>query len=192
MMHKILPFILLFITAFSFSGKSQCVYVTQPGPTDGIDAVCHRYPLCGLTAIPCDTSNRSTSKHIYAASKQLTGVNRIMRSFVKFDLSQFGKIDATALPTSAILNLYYYRAALAGDEHLNVGNNAFYIERIVTDWKDDTIRWQTPVSSGNLRMPEVTIYPGAKNRILVPATKTATEDVTVDMTAMVSFWMENP
>jgi gliding motility-associated-like protein len=115
-----------------------------------------------------------------------------MRSFVKFDLSAFGKLDPTALPNSAKLDLYYYRAALAGDEHLNTGNNAFYIERVTGDWAEDTIRWQVPVSSGFLRMPNVTKMTGNAHRILVPATSTATEDVTIDMTDMVRFWLEYP
>lgn len=191
-MHKSLPLLLFFMAAFSFTGKSQCSYVAQPGPTDGIDAVCHRYPLCGTANAPCDTTNRSTSKHIYAAAKQLGGVVRVMRSFVKFDLSDFGKIDATALPNSATLNLYYYRNALSGDEHLMPSDNAFYIERIVTDWKDDTIRWAYPAGTGNLRMPEVTKLTGTANQILVPPTGTPTKDVTIDMTDMVRFWLENP
>ncbi len=194
MMQKTLPILFCLLTAFSFTAKSQCVYETQPGPGEGIDAVCHRYPICELKFVPCDTTNQSETKHIYASAKQLGGVTRIMRSFVKFDLSQFGSIDATALPTSAKLDLFYYRGAQAGDEHLNVGNNSFYIERIVEPWKDDTIRWQYPVSSGNLRMPEVETknINSSKNRITVPATTSANQDVQVDMSEMVRFWIQYP
>ncbi|MGB0429287.1 MAG: gliding motility-associated C-terminal domain-containing protein [Bacteroidia bacterium] len=192
-MQKTLPLLFCLLTVFTFSGKAQCVYVTQPGPSEGIDAVCHRYPVCNLKFVPCDTSNQKNTKHIYASAKQLGGVKRTMRSFVKFDLSQFGALDQTALPNSATLDLYYFRNAQSGDEHLNPGNNSFYIERIVKPWKDDTIRWMFPASSFNLRMPEVaedtTI---SKNRILVPATTSSTSDVSVDMSEMVSFWLEYP
>lgn len=193
MVQKTLPLIFCLLTAFAFQSNAQCVYVTQPGPTEGIDAVCHRYPLCGVPGTPCDTTNRSQSKHIYASSKQLGGVLRIMRSFVKFDLSNFGKVDAAALANSAKLDLYYYRSALNGDEHLNPGNNSFYIERIVEDWADDTIRWAYPVSSGNLRMPAVSPNTTlTTNRLTVSATTNSTQDVSVDMTEMVNFWLEHP
>lgn len=193
MMQKTLPILFCLLTAFAFNSNAQCIYVAQPGPGEGIDAVTHRYPICDIRAVPCDTTTQNTSKHIYAAAKQFGGVPRIMRSFVKFDLSVFGNIDATALPTSATLDLYYYRNAAAGDEHLNIGDNAFYIERIVQNWSQDTIRWMYPASSFNLRMPEVSGFTSSKkNRILVPATTSATQDVQVDMSEMVRFWIENP
>ncbi|MFY0675417.1 MAG: gliding motility-associated C-terminal domain-containing protein [Bacteroidia bacterium] len=192
-MQKTLPILFCLLTAFTFKSNAQCVYVSQPGPGEGIDAVTHRYPICDIKAVPCDTTTQNSSKHIYAAAKQFGGVPRIMRSFVKFDLSIFGQIDATALPSSATLDLFYYRNATAGDEHLNIGDNAFYIERIVEDWSQDTIRWQYPISSGNLRMPDVSANTSSlKNRILVPATTTATQDVQVDMSEMVRFWFEKP
>ena len=191
-MRKILPLILCVMVVLSLDLKAQCIYVSQPGPTEGIDAVCHRYPLCGVPGTACDTSNRSNSKHIYASAKQLGGVPRIMRSFVKFDFSDFGQVETKALPSSGILNLYYFRAALSGDEHLKPTDNAFYIERIVENWQDDTIRWQKPVSSGNLRMPNVAVKTNSKNRILVSATGTNSSDATIDISDMVRFWFEKP
>lgn len=193
MIKKSLPCIVLFVALTAASGFAQCSYTFQPGPDEGIDAVCHRHPLCDVAGNPCDTTNRGNSKHIYASARQKGGILKIMRSFVKLDLSNFGKVSADALPTKATVDLFFYRDAAAGDEHIFAGgSNAFYIERVTEDWLEDTIRWQYPVSSGNLRMPDVAFAAGPENRILVPATTSTTQDVSIDMTEMISFWLANP
>jgi len=193
MIKKSLPCIVLLVALTAASGYSQCSYTFQPGSDEGIDAVCHRHPLCDIAGNPCDTTNRGDSKHIYASARQKGGILKIMRSFVKLDLSNFGEVAADALPTKATLDLYFYRNAAADDEHIFAGgSNAFYIERVVEDWREDTIRWQYPVSSGNLRMPDVEFNAGPENRILVPATTSPTQDVQIDMTEMISFWLANP
>lgn len=178
--------------------SAQCVYTAQPGSVEGIDATCYRYPIClrpNGNPRPCDTTNRANSPHLYASVRNVGGIEQKIRSFLKFDLSEFGRIDSAVIPTSATLNLYYYRNAVTDDDHINPGDangNSFVIERIVQDWAEDTIRWMDPVSSGNLRMPRASRGSDAADRIVVPATTSPTQDVTVNISEMVRFWMLNP
>jgi len=193
MIHKTLPCLVLLLGLALTKGYGQCSYTFQPDSSNGIDAVCHRHPLCDIPGNPCDTTVRNNSKHIYATAREKGGITKKIRSFIKFDLDHFGKVDPTALPNKVTLDLYFYRNASKDDQHITTGgSNAFYIERIIERWDDDTLRWQYPVSSGNERMPTVAFGAGSRNRLLIPATTSNTQDVTIDMTEMVSFWLARP
>lgn len=195
MLHKNLPLILLLSLLSAFGAKSQCIYPAQPGRIDGIDAICHRYPICSDPNTPCDTTNKGDTRRFTALASTKGGVPRIMRSFMKFDLSDFGTITSDGLPTSAKLDLYFLRNGTTDDEHINPGGafgNALFLERVTQDWAEDTIRWQFPASSGNLRMPTVTTKKTPKDIVLIPATTSGTQDITVDLTEMVKFWLEQP
>lgn len=191
MTNKIL-LISLFLAA-SLGSYAQCEYQFQPGPDEGHDAVCYNYPICERpngNPRPCDTTNAGSSPHIYMSARQVGGLDQIMRSFLKFDFSQIGEVPANCLPTKATLELFYYRNPVSDDDH--IGYNPFYIERVVEDWSEDTVRWQYPISSGNLRMPTVSQNTGDANRIFVGPSSSTTADYTVDITDMVQLWFEHP
>ena len=199
MIAKTLPLLaLLFLGIWGGEVHSQCAYTSQPNAIDGIDATCYRYPICKRpngNPRPCDTTNRATSPHLYMSTRQVGGIEQKMRAFLKFDLTAFGQMATECLPTSATLDLFYYRAADASDEHINSGTgngNSFYIQRVTEDWREDTIRWMSPTSSGKLRMPAVSNLTDSKSRILVNASTSNTQDYKIDISDMLKFWMENP
>lgn len=184
---------LVMCTFVSLWGYSQCDFEMQPDATTGIDATCYRYALCEYSdgrPLSCDTTRGGNQPHLYMSVRQLFGLERKMRSFLKFDFSQIGNVPTKCLPTKATLTLYHYENSATQDDH--IGNNAFYIERITEDWAEDTIRWQDPVSSKMEYMPAATSLTGAQNQILVPKSANATSDYTIDISEMVKFWFENP
>ena len=187
--------ILLFTLFYASNVKSQCTYVTQPGKADGIDATCHGYPICSDPRTPCDTTNKGESPRFSVFASTKGGVPRVMRSFMKFDLSDFGEVQPDALPNSAKLDLYFLRNGTSDDEHINPGGsfgNAMLIERVIEEWDEDVIRWEYPASSGNFQMPEVSKEKNTKSVILIPPTSSGTQDIAVDMTEMVKFWLSQP
>lgn len=195
MIHKNLPIFLLFTLFCASNVKSQCSYTAQPGSAEGIDAICHRYPICSDPKTPCDTTNKGDVQRFSVLASTKGGVPRIMRSFMKLDLDDFGTIQADALPTSAKLDLYFFRNGSKDDEHINPGGpfgNAMFLERVTESWEEDKIRWQFPASSGNIQMPEVTTKKTSESIILIPATTSGTQDISVDITEMVKFWLAKP
>jgi hypothetical protein len=101
----------------------------QPDGARGKDAV--------FSAIVPD-NNYETLEDIHLYAWTHSGITTVNRVVIDFDLSS---IPADARIDSAYLSLYFNVTSGYGDEH--VGDNSFIIQRIITDWDESTVTWNT-------------------------------------------------
>lgn len=128
-----------------------------------------------------ENTNYSTYNKIAMHAWTYSGSTMYKRSAMKFVLNE---IPVGSEIVSA--TLYFYsdptRTSTSdgeGNSQLS-GSNAFYIERIIQDWNEQTVTWNTQPTS---------ITDG---RILIPASFSTTENIQIDLTNMVQTWINTP
>jgi hypothetical protein len=153
--HVLLIVVASLFTAMSFA---QTTLVLQPGPADGKDAEI-------FSCIPCGYANTNygNKKDFNAIAWTNGGNNSNVRSLIQFDLSG---IPANATITSATLALYFNPTSDEGNHVKLLGSNTSYLERITSNWAENTVTWNT--------QPTTT----STNRVALPATTSGTQNFT--------------
>lgn len=164
MKYVLLTFI--FFLLFLSSSFSQKTIVLQPGPVNGKDTKIN-------SAFP--DFQWGTNPNLVACAWTYDMVFGIGRSLIRFDLSI---IPSHAQILDARLTLFYDPDAANGEQY---GENASYIEKIVENWDDMAVTWNTqPLST----------MAGA---VFIPRTQSTYQDLTdIDLTAFVSEWALHP
>lgn len=107
------------------------------------------------------------------------------RTFIKFD-AFFDRSNSCSI-RNAYLNLNFTGNAV--DSHKATGGaNDFIISRVIENWGEDTLRWETPPTLAPYRMPLVTNI----DRVSVTGTSNGDENYRVNITDLVRFWRDNP
>ena len=126
-------------------------------------------------------TNYSAYKMIAMQAWTMGGQTRYKRTAMKFVLDD---IPVGSRIVSA--TLYFYSDPTRnstsdgeGNSQLS-GSNAFYVERIVQAWNEQTVTWNT-------QPPSTT-----DGRILIPASSSTTENIQIDLTNMVQTWINTP
>lgn len=128
-----------------------------------------------------ENTNYSTFKRVSMRAWTDSGSPMFNRTVMRFILDE---IPVGSQVTSAKLFLYSdpletSSSSAEGNSQLS-GSNAFYIESITEPWNDLTVTWNNqPLSTTD-------------NRILVPASTSPTENIQIDLTAMVQTWVNTP
>lgn len=155
-----LSFLIITTTlVFIFSCKKESDYVIslQPDSAFGKDAFIEDYPYD-------DYRNRNWGKSEAFAAISWTagGVPLVVRSFIDFN---FDTLPANAIIESAKLSLFAYGNTGHGMGHDTLtGSNECYLQRIVEDWQEDSITWNT--------QPQTTEI----NQILLPRSDSIMQD----------------
>jgi hypothetical protein len=104
--------------------------------------------------------------------------SRTLMKFILDDIPVGSKI------TSAVLYLYSdptKTSAYSADANSpRSGSNAFYIERIIKPWNDLTVTWNKQPASTT------------EGRLLIPVSKSPTENLSIDLSGMVQTWVNTP
>lgn len=126
-------------------------------------------------------TNYSAYKMIAMQAWTMGGQTMYKRTAMKFVLDD---IPVGSRIVSA--TLYFYSDPTRnstsdgeGNSQLS-GSNAFYVERIVQAWNEQTVTWNT-------QPPSTT-----DGRILIPASSSTTENIQIDLTNMVQTWINTP
>lgn len=143
------------------------VLTLQPNSNDGKDALVEDYPYDGYR-----TRNFGDTEDFAAISWTAQGTPFIVRSFIDFN---FNAIPANATIDSAKLSLYAHGNVGYGFGHDALdGTNECYLQRVIEEWDEDLITWNTQPSTTEL------------NRIVIPKSESAMQDyVSVDITKLV-------
>lgn len=112
--------------------------------------------------------------HVYSWTVQ--GVLNINRVLVNFDLSALP-------PQSSILNAWmilYYKPSNGAFLTEHSGQNNFLVQRVISEWKEETVTWNT--------QPSVT----SQNMVEVPPTIAPYQNTVIDVTDLVQDMMDDP
>lgn len=103
----------------------------------------------------------------------------LYRTLVKWDFSEF---DPATQVESAVLYLYSDPANTSGEISNSTlsGANTVHIQRATQNWDETTVSWANGVTST------------ATGRVVLPASTSATENVTIDVTGLVREMVLNP
>jgi len=184
-MKKSFLFVIPFVIVFFACSKARCpkpasdntpqayTITLQPG-AEGKDAVVNTFN---------PTTNYGNT--VFEAIEAWTqgGSNRIQRSLIDFDYST---IPAGATITSAKLTLYAdttynYSAGSVPPGHSQLsGSNAWNLARVTSAWDEQTVTWNT--------MPSI----DAKSYLSLPASTSASESYSIDVTTFVKDEIANP
>jgi hypothetical protein len=162
---------LLFCLLFSYSFAQNDTLCQQPNANIGIDASLGYHDNFG-------TDNNNYGTDIYLKAFCIPGAmggRNTNRGLLYFDLSA---IPPGSTIISAELKLYatgYINNLLPG----HFGNNLSYIEQVTAPWTESTITWNT--------QPTTT----QTNRATLPVSGNASQDYTVNVTAMTQVLINN-
>ncbi len=114
--------------------EKHIVINLQPDGDSGKDAV-----FCRI--VPDNNYGELKDIHLYAWTQG--GIINVNRVVIDFDLSS---IPSEATIDSANLSLYFNTTSAYGDQH--EGENSFIIQRIISEWEESTITWNSqPLTS---------------------------------------------
>ncbi len=150
---------------FSASAFAQTTLVLQPGAEGKDSGIPSYYP----------TTNYGTTNQLNAMAWTIAGDPSNARTLIDFDLSS---LPSNAIITSATLNLFFNPDA--SSIYQNSGKNAMWIETITSSWNESTVTWNTK--------PTVT----TTNRVSVPASTSATQNYTINVTQLLKDKIANP
>ena len=126
-------------------------------------------------------NNYSTYPRVSMHAWTYSGATMFKCSVMRF---LFDEIPLGSHVVSA--TLYFYSdptitspSSAEGNSQLS-GTNEFYIERITEAWNDLTVTWNN--------QPATT----TDNRLLIPASVSTTENIQINMTDMVQYWVDKP
>ena len=125
--------------------------VLQPDAAEGKDAV---FSLI----VPDNNYGDSEDIHPYAWSQG--GMLNVNRVAIDFDLSV---LPSDAQIDSAFISLYFNNTSSYGEHY---GDNSFVIQRIISEWDESTITWNTQPSTSQI------------NKVIIEAATTPTQDFT--------------
>lgn len=162
-----LPIILFSIFSQSISSQS---FILQPDSTDGKDCV------VWSNAPPANNYGDRPSLNFYTWTNG--GILATKRSMIEFDLSDF---STNMNLENASLSLYFNPTDPFESVDIHSGNNAFYIERIVSTWLENEVTWSS--------QPETTML----NRVEVSETISGEQDfLNIDVTQLVIDMLDDP
>jgi len=122
------------------------------------------------------TTNYNSYPRIDATVWTHSGQQITYRNLLRFDL--------TAIPVNATIqsaNLFLYSdPTYTSGPGSNSGSNAFFLQKVTTGWSPTGVTWDT--------QPTTTTV----NRVYVPASASATENITVSLTSMIQNMVLNP
>lgn len=156
----------LFLIHGNTSGQQVDTIVFQPGPANGMDA-----------AFRTDQPNQpyGDGYDFIANAWTAQGNFFIMRSLIRFDLTP---IPTNATVLEAILKLT--TNLNTGHYQMDSGANASYFLRVLTDWDENQVTWNTqPAASMN-------------NPVIVPQSTSNTETYYLDLTNHVQDMVSHP
>ncbi len=147
----------------TITGLEECIHTMQPGPIKGKDTFIWSRP----DALDVNYANLV---HLFWTTWTWSGTPGTIRTLIEFDLS---KICDTATLLDGKISLYYPDlAANASTPHS--GANAAWIQRVTSQWTENTVTWNTQPTITNV------------NQITLPATASATQDlVGINVRAMI-------
>lgn len=164
-MKVLLLLLMIFCTMIT---KAQTTLVLQPDSITGNDTFIFDY-------YPDSTYEYDHRLDITAWTEM--GTPYISRALIGFDLSS---IPVSATINSAYLSLYHNPTATLYNG-VHSGANAFYIQRITSEWHEDTTAWNNQPTTTNV------------NEVLLPATVSGSQDFpNIDVTAMVNDMVNTP
>ena len=157
--------------------------VLRPGPKEGQDAWVQWYEYDPSYA----DGNTATSWEIKVESWTINGGVINLRELIKF--AALSQIPDTTNIVSAKLFLYGFdsdpyfpqgNSSYPGSPYNSYGDNACYVERVVSDWDESTVTWNN--------QPLIT----EKNRAtLAPSTSQWNYNTSVDVTQLVKTMVKN-
>ncbi len=122
------------------------------------------------------TTNYNSYPRIDATAWTHSSQQITYRNLLRFDLTA---IPVNATIQSANLFLYSDPTATSGPGS-NTGTNAFFLQKVTTAWNPTAVTWDTQPTSTTV------------NRVYVPASASATENITVSLTSMIQDMVLNP
>jgi hypothetical protein len=160
-------FILFGISLITASCFSQTTVVLQPNADLGKDARIHNL----------GTYNSGNTTEFEAMAWTYNGTPGIERSLINFDLSQ---IPTGSHIISAKLSLFDCEHSL--DHHSNLsGSNVSVLQRIISDWDENTITWETQPQTTN-----------SNQVFLDEITSSYFDYLDIDVTALIQDMVNNP
>jgi len=145
----------------------------QPDAASGKDAYISDWPTGNY-----QNTNFGTYSDYDAVASSAGGVNYLSRGLLQFDLSS---IPANAVIISAQLSLYNNPTSQQGTHYAVPGPNDSRLERITSNWDENTVTWNT--------QPSTTI----QNAVNLPPSSSPNEDyLNISVTNLVTDMMNNP
>ena len=152
--------------------SAQVTFTLQPDADAGNDAL--------LTSLPTQADrNFADNAQFLATAWTAAGEPLTVRSVVKFDLAE---VPAGATITSARLSLYAWDMTTGSGPHsAQSGSNGCLIQRVTTDWDEETVTWNNQPSSTT------------QNQASIPASEAPGQDYEdIDVTALVQDMVDDP
>jgi hypothetical protein len=175
MKNIILSFLSIVITLVVYSQGSvnadSCI-VIKPDWESGADAVLH-----GLSSE--FNTNYGTQSQFCANAWTFGGTSGTVRSVIDFHIQNWVPVGAQI--TSATLKLYGLTVSGYGfGQHSSLsGSNACWLERVTTQWNENTVTWNT--------QPQTTI----QNRVSMSQSTTGNQNYSVNVTQLVIDMLQN-
>ncbi|MFN5910218.1 MAG: DNRLRE domain-containing protein [Bacteroidota bacterium] len=159
---------ILFLTAISVSNAQTLTL--QPNASAGKDAFINSLQ---------PTTNGGAAQDLAAIAWTNSGNATTVRGLLQFDLSS---IPPGSVINSATLFLYHNPLSVnTSAQHQSLsGSNEGVIRKIITDWDENTVTWNT--------QPSVTSI----NEVTIPESATATQNYELNVTAMVQDMVDFP
>jgi hypothetical protein len=168
-----LLFAIINVVAQNAPRNNDSCFVLSPDNESGIDAILH-----GLYSEV--NKNYGNQPQFCAARWTFSGDSGTVRSLIDFRVQDF--VPPGAQITSAILKLYGLTTNNFGfgqHDAVNTTNSA-WLERVVTNWYESTVTWNTQPQTDTT------------HRVAVPASLYPSQNYTIDVTPLVTDIMLNP
>ena len=156
----------------NYANYDSCI-VIKPNWESGVDAVLH-----GLNSEI--NTNYGTQPQFAANAWTFSGTPGVVRSVIDFYPQAW--LPTGAQLTSATLTLYGLTTNGYGfGQHDPLsGSNACWLERVVTNWNENTVTWNT--------QPQTTTL----NRVSIPQSTSGNQNYSIDVTQLVIDMLQNP
>ncbi|MBK7094857.1 MAG: DNRLRE domain-containing protein [Saprospiraceae bacterium] len=162
---------LFLIIFYVITGLTQSVLTLQPDPSSGKDAIIH-----GLASQR--NLNFGTNQQFVANAWTFSGEEAQIRSVIDFDISS---IPVTSTILSAYLQLYAWDSNSGMGQHSTEdGENTCVLQRITSDWNEQTITWNN--------QPTTTVT----NQVEIPYSYYPTQNFILDVTKLIADKKNNP
>ena len=124
------------------------------------------------------TSNYSENQSIFSYTWTNGGNTTNIRGLIKFDLNQ---IPEGSIIQNAYLSLYWNPSETTNGVSEHSGQNAFWIERVISPWHENIVTWES--------QPQTT----QQNRISVPQSNSGNQDyLDIEITDLINDMVANP
>lgn len=143
--------------------NSQLTLTLQPNAIDGKDAFINDLSTQQNT-------NFGSNSQLTAASVTISSTPAIIRALIDFDLST---IPQNSIISNAKISFYAWDSTIGFGAH-TPGINAAYIQRVTSNWDENTVTWANKPTSTSA------------NRVFISSTTTSNEDkVNIDITQLI-------